>query len=410
MRLVLLGAPGSGKGTQAQKLVSKFSVPQVSTGDLLRESVEAETTYGVLARDAMDAGNLVSDEIVLGIIRERLSEKDAAKGFILDGFPRNISQAQALDELLDELEVPLDGAVLMEVDYEALMQRLTGRRTCTSCGAVFNVFTSPAALDDRCDSCGGRLRHRADDNEDTINNRLRVYENHTRPVIAYYEFNGLLNRLDGVGNPDDVFRRLVDIVRPLRNRRRRRMAARASLTRKSEPVVEPEVKSGRKPKAAKPAVKKAAKKVAKKKVAKKKVGKKKVGKKKVSKKRAAKKKVSKKRAAKKKVAKKKATKRRMLKKKKTKKKVSRKKTSRKTTRKKTSKRKTSKKKASRKKASKKKTTRKKMKKRPAKKRAKKKSSKKRKATSRKTTRKKTKKRATKKKAKKKKAKKRRSRR
>ena len=158
MRLVLLGAPGSGKGTQAQRLVSKFSVPQVSTGDLLRQSVEAETEYGVLARDAMDAGNLVSDEIVLGIIRERLSQKDAVKGFILDGFPRNISQAQALDELLDDMEVPLDGAVLMEVDYEALMQRLTGRRTCVSCGAVFNVYTSPAALDDRCDNCGGRLR------------------------------------------------------------------------------------------------------------------------------------------------------------------------------------------------------------------------------------------------------------
>ncbi|HDJ86477.1 MAG TPA: nucleoside monophosphate kinase, partial [Chromatiales bacterium] len=167
MRIVLLGAPGSGKGTQGKQLVDQYHTPQISTGDLLRAAVAADTPLGRMAKAAMDAGQLVSDEIVLGMIRERLAEPDAQRGFILDGFPRNLSQAETLDGMLHDLGQPLDLALLIDVDFDVLMQRLTGRRTCESCGAVYNVYSSPPKFDDRCDLCGGNLRRRADDNEET---------------------------------------------------------------------------------------------------------------------------------------------------------------------------------------------------------------------------------------------------
>lgn len=215
MRIVLLGAPGSGKGTQGKLLASKYKIPQISTGDLLRSAVAAGTNLGRQAKAAMDAGQLVSDDIVLGIIGERISESDAKKGFILDGFPRNIPQAEALDRMLDEMKTPLQAALLIDVDTEVLIERLTGRRTCESCGQTFNVYTSPSRLDDRCDKCGGNLRHRADDNEETISNRLRVYEQQTSPLIAYYRTQDKLKTVKGEGDINDIFAEIEMLVRKL---------------------------------------------------------------------------------------------------------------------------------------------------------------------------------------------------
>ncbi|NOY73990.1 MAG: adenylate kinase [Gammaproteobacteria bacterium] len=216
MRIVLLGAPGSGKGTQAKLLVEKYQFPQVSTGDLLREAVTARTPLGLQAKAAMEEGRLVSDDIVLGMIKERLSQPDAQNGFVLDGFPRNIPQAEALDQMLEQMAKPLQLALLVEVDFDVLMQRLTGRRTCESCGQMYNVYSSPSKLEDRCDKCGGNLRHRADDNEETISNRLKVYEAQTTPVIAYYKEQGKLRVVQGIGEIADVYaaidRAITDMV------------------------------------------------------------------------------------------------------------------------------------------------------------------------------------------------------
>lgn len=206
MRIILLGAPGSGKGTQAKLLAEKYKIPQISTGDLLRAAVAAGTPLGRLAKVTMDAGQLVSDEIVLGMIQDRLAAPDARKGFILDGFPRNIQQAEALDSLLERLGQPLQMALLIEVDVDILMQRLTGRRTCESCGQTYNIYTSPSRLDDKCDKCGGNLRHRADDNEETIGSRLRVYEAQTTPLLSYYRKQGKLRTVQGVGEIADINR------------------------------------------------------------------------------------------------------------------------------------------------------------------------------------------------------------
>src|ERR1022692_635629 len=185
MRIILLGAPGSGKGTQSQKLMDAYGVPQISTGDLLREAVAKGTALGLRAKTAMDAGKLVDDEIVLGMIRERLARPDASKGFILDGFPRNIAQAQALERTLRDLAQPLQAVVLMNLDTSILFKRLTGRRICQECGRVFNVFTSPPGPLPHCEKCGDkpRLIQRPDDKEEVIGKRLEVYEAQTKPLI-----------------------------------------------------------------------------------------------------------------------------------------------------------------------------------------------------------------------------------
>ena len=215
MRIVLLGAPGSGKGTQAKLLAEKYRIPHISTGDLLRANLAAGTPLGLKAKAAMDAGQLVSDDLVLDIIRERLRNPDARKGFILDGFPRNIPQAQALDGMLRNINQPLDAAVLMEVDFDILMQRLTGRRTCVNCGAAYNVYTNPPRLEDQCDRCGGHLHHRADDNEETIGNRLRVYETQTKPLIGYYRDQGRYETMDAVGEVKEIMKRMVGVLDPI---------------------------------------------------------------------------------------------------------------------------------------------------------------------------------------------------
>ena len=212
MRIVLLGAPGSGKGTQAQRLIERAGVPQISTGDLLRAAVARGTELGKQAREAMDSGRLVDDSLVLGMIRERLDEADTRRGFVLDGFPRNLAQAHALDRLLDSLGKPLDAVVQLEVDPAELVRRISGRRTCADCGRVFNVFTAPPTgkSDEICPKTGAphRLIQRPDDNEATVAERLRVYDEKTLPLIDFYRARGLLRVIDAKGGVDEVSRRL----------------------------------------------------------------------------------------------------------------------------------------------------------------------------------------------------------
>jgi adenylate kinase len=209
MRIVLLGAPGSGKGTQAKRLMADRNIPQISTGDMLRAAVAAGTRFGLKAKAIMDAGNLVSDDIMLGIISERLAEPDASEGFILDGFPRTEQQALDLAELLDELGTPLDVAVLMDVDFDILMKRLTGRRTCSLTGELLNVYFSSREELDACTSAGGELLQREDDNEEVIRNRLDVYRTQTEPLVGFYKKRGLLRTVDADGSIDDVYERFV---------------------------------------------------------------------------------------------------------------------------------------------------------------------------------------------------------
>ena len=209
MRIVLLGAPGSGKGTQAKKLMADKNIPQVSTGDMLREAVAAGTRFGQKAKAIMEVGELVPDDVVLGIISERIAEPDAVDGFILDGFPRTKQQALDLSELLDQLGTPLDAAVLMDVDFDILMKRLTGRRTCSLTGKLLNVYFSPQEELDECLDAGGELIQREDDNEETISNRLDVYREQTEPLIEFYRKRGLLKTIDAEGSIDEVYERLA---------------------------------------------------------------------------------------------------------------------------------------------------------------------------------------------------------
>ncbi|MGA8204664.1 MAG: adenylate kinase [Woeseiaceae bacterium] len=209
MRIVLLGAPGSGKGTQAKKLMADRHIPQVSTGDMLREAVAAGTRFGQRAKSVMESGQLVPDEVMLGIISERLSRPDCADGFILDGFPRTQRQANDLEELLDELAAPLDAAILMDVDFDILMQRLTGRRTCSVNGKLLNIYFSPQAELDACIAAGGELVRREDDNEETISKRLDVYRRQTEPVVGFYKSRGKLKMIDAEGSVDEVYARLI---------------------------------------------------------------------------------------------------------------------------------------------------------------------------------------------------------
>jgi adenylate kinase len=216
MRIVLLGAPGSGKGTQSQRLVERHGIPQVSTGDLLRAAVAKGSPLGLKAREAMDAGRLVDDDIVLGMIRERLAEPDIRGGFILDGFPRNLAQARALGVLLGEIGQPLDAVVQMEVDYDELLRRISGRRTCADCSRVVNVLTSPGEAErEACPKTGKphRLFQRPDDNEATVAERLKVYEEQTRPLVDYYREQGLLRTIDAEGTVAEVAQRLEAALR-----------------------------------------------------------------------------------------------------------------------------------------------------------------------------------------------------
>ncbi len=219
MKLILIGAPGSGKGTQAKYLTEKYHIPQIATGELLRAAVTAQTPLGRQAKTIMTAGQLVPNDIVIGMIRERISRPDADQGFILDGFPRNIAQALALDDILDKLGKPVDAVLQFNVDAEVLRQRMTGRLTCISCGALFNLFTQPPVLDDKCDHCGSTLRHRSDDNEDTIERRLNIFETLTQPLSDHYKQKGILHVVEAHGGITDVTKRVKSALRGLRSKR-----------------------------------------------------------------------------------------------------------------------------------------------------------------------------------------------
>ena len=212
MRIVLLGAPGSGKGTQARKLMDERGVPQISTGDMLRAAVGAGTGFGRKAKAIMDTGQLVPDDVMLGIISDRLDEKDVERGFILDGFPRTRKQAQDLEALLAKTGQPLDAAILMDVDLEILMKRLTGRRICSTTGKLLNIHFSTQEELDECRKSGGELIQRDDDREETIRRRLDVYREQTEPVVDFYDDRGLLKKIDADGTVDDVYRRLLDAL------------------------------------------------------------------------------------------------------------------------------------------------------------------------------------------------------
>jgi len=212
MKLVLLGPPGAGKGTQAVMLVEKYGIPQISTGDMLRAAVKAQTPMGLKAKECMDSGALVSDEIVVGIVRDRLQEEDCRNGFILDGFPRTVPQADALKVVLSDLGKELDSVISLEVDTDALVERLTGRRTCGACGKGFHLKFDPPGADGKCSACGGDLVHRDDDKEATIRNRMDVYHQQTAPLEDYYRQEGLLQAIDGMQEIAAVQQKIVSAL------------------------------------------------------------------------------------------------------------------------------------------------------------------------------------------------------
>lgn len=212
MNLILLGPPGAGKGTQAQRLVERLKVPQISTGDLLRAAVREGTDLGKQAKEYMERGELVPDSIVVGMLEERVKADDCKTGCILDGFPRAVSQAEALGEMFSGLGRALDHVVSIEVPEEELVKRLTGRRSCPKCGAMFHVMFSPPKKEGVCDKCGGELITRADDNEDTIRNRIAVYREQTEPLKKFYQKQGLLRPIDGTGTPRDIEGKIAEVV------------------------------------------------------------------------------------------------------------------------------------------------------------------------------------------------------
>ncbi|NOY52892.1 MAG: adenylate kinase [Deltaproteobacteria bacterium] len=212
MRLILLGPPGAGKGTQAKKLVEKYGIPQISTGDILREAVKNGTPLGKEAKSYMDKGELVTDAIVVGIIRDRLQEKDCEKGYILDGFPRTVPQADELKKALSEMGQSIDAVLSIVVANDELIKRLTGRRTCKECGAGYHLLFKPPAQEGVCDQCRGPLFQRDDDKEETIKNRLAVYNEQTEPLINYYKNDGALVDIEGTGGIDEIFARICAVI------------------------------------------------------------------------------------------------------------------------------------------------------------------------------------------------------
>ena len=212
MNLVLLGPPGAGKGTQAKMLINAYGIPQISTGDMLREAVKNKTPLGLEAKKAMDAGQLVTDEVVIGLVRERLAKPDCENGFMLDGFPRTVPQAEELEKVLADLGKSLDHVISIEVPNEELMGRLTGRRTCKACGQGFHVMFDPPKEKGKCDKCGGELFQRDDDNEETVGNRLKVYDDSTKPLIDFYQGKGLLRPINGVGKISDILARVKKVL------------------------------------------------------------------------------------------------------------------------------------------------------------------------------------------------------
>ena len=212
MNLILLGPPGAGKGTQAQMIVDRYHIPQVSTGDILRKAVKEGTPLGKKAKSFMDQGQLVPDKVVIDIIDERLRASDCDPGFILDGFPRTIAQAEALQPILTKMGKSIDHVINIEVDTEELVRRLTGRRTCKNCGAMFHNLFHPPKKEGSCDRCGGSLYQREDDKEETIRIRLNEYQRQTAPLIQYYQLKNCLRSILGVGGQKEIFERIVRLL------------------------------------------------------------------------------------------------------------------------------------------------------------------------------------------------------
>lgn len=210
--IILLGPPGVGKGTQAKKIMERYSIPQISTGDMLREAVKEETELGLKAKMCMDSGALVPDDVVIGIVRERLQKPDCNSGFILDGFPRTIPQAEALGEVTEELGKEVGYVISLEADESDLIGRLSGRRTCRLCGAMYHVVYNVPKEQGRCDACKGELYQRDDDKEETIINRLKTYREMTEPLITYYSSKGNLRTVPAKGEIDDIYGEIVSIL------------------------------------------------------------------------------------------------------------------------------------------------------------------------------------------------------
>jgi len=212
MRIILLGPPGAGKGTQAETLVKKLSIPHISTGDMFRKAIKEQTNLGKEAKSFMDKGELVPDEVTVGIVRDRIEEEDCAKGFLLDGFPRTVSQADSLEKMLKDLGIKLDSVINIEVPAEELIGRLTGRRICKSCGATYHMLFNPPKVEGVCDKCGGELYQRDDDTEKTAENRLQVYEKQTAPLLEYYNKTGLLVNINGNQSMEDVLKEILNVL------------------------------------------------------------------------------------------------------------------------------------------------------------------------------------------------------
>ncbi|MBF8250401.1 MAG: adenylate kinase [Deltaproteobacteria bacterium] len=210
--LILLGPPGAGKGTQAKKLVDKYGMPHVSTGDILREAVTTRTSLGIEAKSYMDRGALVPDEVVIGIVKERLEMNDCGKGYILDGFPRTIPQAEALSSFLNDYGCPIGAVIDMRVPKEYLVKRISGRRVCRSCGAAYHMEFSPSKNGDKCDKCNGVLFQRDDDRADILIKRLETYEARDTPLAEYYKKNGLLKTVNGMGDVEAIFNDICKII------------------------------------------------------------------------------------------------------------------------------------------------------------------------------------------------------
>ncbi|WP_087503684.1 adenylate kinase [Staphylococcus haemolyticus] len=216
MNIILMGLPGAGKGTQASEIVKKFPIPHISTGDMFRKAIKDETDLGKEAKSYMDRGELVPDEVTVGIVKERISEDDAKKGFLLDGFPRTIDQAEALNDIMSELGRNIDAVINIEVPEEELMNRLTGRRICEKCGTTYHLVFNPPKVDGICDIDGGKLYQREDDNPETVSNRLNVNVKQSKPILEYYNEKGVLKNIDGAKDIGDVTKDVIDILDQLK--------------------------------------------------------------------------------------------------------------------------------------------------------------------------------------------------
>ena len=216
MNIILMGLPGAGKGTQASEIVKKFPIPHISTGDMFRKAIKDETDLGKEAKSYMDRGELVPDEVTVGIVKERISEDDAKKGFLLDGFPRTIDQAESLSQIMSELDREIDAVINIEVPEEELMNRLTGRRICEKCGTTYHLVFNPPKVDGICDIDGGKLYQREDDNPETVSNRLSVNVKQSKPILEYYNNKGVLKNIDGSKDIDEVTNDVIDILNHLK--------------------------------------------------------------------------------------------------------------------------------------------------------------------------------------------------